>query len=113
MTTPTASEVNRRIARWLYPQVHDRESYLWVRFGDKEKWTLCPDFTRDIEEAIAALEKYCREHNKVADLFFNGKVWVSQIGDNFFCAPDQRAEADEQIATAASLALYAVLGEGS
>lgn len=96
MTTPTASEVNGRIARFM-----------------NQCFTSHPDYMHDANAASAAIEKYCREHNKVADLFFNGKVWVSQIGDNFFCAPDEQAEADEQIATAASLALFAVLGEGS
>ncbi len=116
-TTPTASEVNRRIAEFMgYRDIivstrwHDMLEGIKPGYRNHEG---IPDYMHDANAASAAIERYCREHNKVADLFFNGKVWVSQIGDNFFCAPDEQAEADEQIATAASLALFAVLGEGS
>lgn len=133
MTTPTASEVNKRIAEFCgwqrigclevltcYPPIPvysglppgiDLEKYDRGGYGLQSAPMNIPNYMHDANASIAALEKYCRERKAWTEFALDGEdaapAWCVVIG------LDMNDVRHESLPTAISLALFTVLGEGS
>ena len=118
MTTPTAGEVNRRIAEFCFEAVHEMEPGGVLRGLDAGIWDTVPDYMHDAASAIAAVEKVCRERHLDVQMQHPG-THRTPLWWCLFVHLEKNADGTRNVAghsegasfsEAASLALFAVLG---